>query len=56
MSDWPWVIASYGLTWIVLGGYGLELHRRGVRAAMELAASTRGSDPSEPQMNQEVEG
>jgi CcmD family protein len=35
MSDWPWVIASYGLTWLVLGAYALGIRRRLQRAQEE---------------------
>jgi hypothetical protein len=27
MSDWPWVVASYTLTWLVLGVYALRTLR-----------------------------
>ena len=27
-SEWSYVIAAYGLTWIVLAGFGLRLARR----------------------------
>lgn len=27
MSDWPWVVAAYALTWIVLGGYAWRVLR-----------------------------
>jgi CcmD family protein len=33
MREWPFVIAAYVLTWIVIGGYAYYLARRGRRAA-----------------------
>lgn len=36
MSDWPWVIASYALTWLVLAAYVVLVHRRLARARSEL--------------------
>ena len=36
MSEWPYVIAAYGLTWIVLGGYSVYLHVRAARARRAL--------------------
>lgn len=44
MPEWPWVVASYGLTWLVLGAYTLMVRRRLRRARTELegAAVRRG--------------
>jgi CcmD family protein len=41
MSDWPWVIASYALTWTVLGVYALWTVRNLRQARSELEAETR---------------
>ena len=41
MSDWPWVIASYALTWTVLGIYALWTVRNLRQARSELEAETR---------------
>jgi CcmD family protein len=35
MSDWPWVIAAYSLTWVLLGIYTLRIGRRLARARAE---------------------
>lgn len=45
MSDWPWVSASYALTWVVLGVYALRIQRRLVRArtGLEGEADRTGS-------------
>lgn len=48
MSDWPWVVASYALTWLVLGSYAVMIHRRGARARIELeTAMERTDSPTE---------
>ncbi|GEM_PF-557939 len=46
MSDWPWVIASYALTWIVLGVYALQIHRRLARARAEYETEKNRSTES----------
>lgn len=46
MSDWPWVAASYALTWIVLGVYALLIHRRLARARNEFEIEQDRSNPS----------
>lgn len=46
MSDWPWVIASYALTWIVLGVYALSTRRGLVRARAELDVEKRRANSS----------
>ncbi len=47
MSDWPWVIASYALTWIVLGGYALMILGKLDKAKAELDAERRPSKEME---------
>jgi hypothetical protein len=46
MSDWPWVVACYGLTWLVLGSYAVMIHRRGARARTELETAMERTDSS----------
>jgi len=46
MSDWPWVVASYALTWIVLGIYALQIQRRLARARHEFETERDRSNPS----------
>lgn len=41
MSDWPWVIIAYTLTWLVLGVYALRLRRRLDRARTDLEEETQ---------------
>jgi len=36
VSEWTFVEAAYGLTWVVLGGFWLYLWRRWVRARVRL--------------------
>ncbi|MEX2531099.1 MAG: hypothetical protein WD960_10035 [Gemmatimonadota bacterium] len=38
MSNWSWVIAAYGLAWLVLGGYGWLVLRRLSRAQADLVS------------------
>ena len=40
MSEWFYIRLAYGLTWVVLGGYLLLLHRR--RSAAERAIREMG--------------
>jgi uncharacterized membrane protein (DUF485 family) len=48
MSDWPWVIASYALTWVVLGVYALRIRGQLAEATAELQAeSQHSSSPME---------
>jgi len=47
MSDWPWVIASYALTWTVLGVYAISIHRRLARARVEFEAESNRSSSME---------
>ena len=37
MSDWIFIIAAYGLTWITLAAYGAYVGRRASRAERALA-------------------
>jgi len=46
VSDWPWVIASYGLTWFVLGFYALWILRRLQAAGAELEMESHRSNNS----------
>ena len=32
MSEWPYIIAAYSLTWVVLGGFAIYLAVRNARA------------------------
>ena len=43
MRQWPYVIASYAITWIVLAAYRIHIMRR-ARAA-EAAAAAAGAAP-----------
>jgi hypothetical protein len=36
LSNWPWVIAAYGLAWFVLGAYAWLVLRRLAKARAEL--------------------
>ena len=38
MSDWPWVLASFALTWVVLAVYAIRINRRLALARDELEA------------------
>jgi hypothetical protein len=50
MSDWPWVVASYALTWVVLGVYALRIRGQLTRARVELESkSKQGGGPMEAQ-------
>ncbi|MEX0907367.1 MAG: CcmD family protein [Gemmatimonadota bacterium] len=40
MSDWFYIGLAFGLTWSVIAGYTLLLHRRRVRAEAELAKAS----------------
>jgi hypothetical protein len=42
MSEWFYIRLALGLTWVVIGGYTLLLHRR--RTAAELALREMGGD------------
>lgn len=39
MSNWAFVSLSFGLTWVVLIGYGLAIHRRARQAEAQLEAT-----------------
>lgn len=41
MSEWNYVAAAYGLTWVVLAGYAVYLMRRVRRARNRLDLVTR---------------
>ena len=45
MSEWVYVGAAFGLTWLTLGGYWLYLRarERSAREALEIAAAEVGS-------------
>jgi hypothetical protein len=32
MSEWPYIIAAYSLTWIALGGFAIYLAARNAKA------------------------
>jgi CcmD family protein len=50
MSEWSWVIASYALTWVVLGVYVVIIHGRLSRTRAELRHETdRADEPEEMQ-------
>lgn len=36
-SDWPWVVASYLLTWVGLAAYAFHILRRLARARLRVA-------------------
>jgi hypothetical protein len=42
VSEWVFIGAAYGLTWLTLGGYALYLRARTRRARAELAAAEVG--------------
>ncbi len=42
MSEWTYVNAAYGLTWITFAIYALSLRTRRRRAETEAAATTAG--------------
>lgn len=37
MSEWSYIGAAYGVTWVALAAYGVYLARRRSRAAADLA-------------------
>jgi len=41
MSEWPYIIAAYTVTWVILGGYALTLaiHARSTRKALARATA-----------------
>lgn len=43
MSDWPWVVASYALTWTVLAGYAVWIHFGLDAARRRLETETRNA-------------
>lgn len=50
---WSYVVAAYGLTWLVLGTYAHYLYRRNQAAARRLSTAIAGdvtssSDPAQP--------
>jgi hypothetical protein len=48
MSDWPWVIASYALTWGVLATYALRIRGQLARGKAELESKSQyGGSPME---------
>jgi hypothetical protein len=46
LADWPWVIWSYALTWVVLGTYALLVNRWLTRARAELNEELEREHPS----------
>ncbi len=44
MSDWPWVLASFALTWVVLAVYAVRVNRRLARARKDLTAEKNRSN------------
>jgi len=47
MSDWVYIVAGFGLTWIVLIGYAGYLRRRVRRAEAALAEVLEGGEEAE---------
>ena len=45
MSEWPYIIASYAVTWLVLGGFVVYLNTRNAAAKRALR---RGMAEIEP--------
>jgi CcmD family protein len=43
LSDWPWVLASFTLTWVVLAVYAVRINRRLARARDELETERKRS-------------
>jgi hypothetical protein len=45
MSDWPWVVASYALTWVVLAIYAFRIRSQlaGAKAELESKSLNSGS-------------
>lgn len=43
MSDWPWVVAAYALTWVALAIYALRIRGQLARANSELHDESRYS-------------
>ena len=41
INNWNYVIAAYALTWVVLGGYWIYVHRTVRQAREELATAVR---------------
>lgn len=44
INNWNYVIAAYALTWVVLGGYWLYVHRTVRRARADYATALKEGD------------